>query len=211
MHYPGSYALKNKRERLSDLITRAGGLTEEAQSDAISFTRRGSVASHIASDTPTARTQDSLITKRATNGRIGLDLATVLRDPSTRDNLVLEDGDEIIILRYNPIVRVQGAVNAPANVTFVPGRDIYYYIAASGGASRDADEDRSYVTQSSGKLESIRNRGFLVPKSVPVPSPGATVTVPVRDPADKRDYAAIVATLSQIIASLVAIVAIARR
>ncbi len=208
---PGSYALTHKRERLSDLLKRAGGLTEEAQSDAISFTRRGSVASRVSSDIATTRTQDSLITQRATNGRVGLDLALVLKDTSSRDNLVLEDGDEIIILRYNPIVRVQGAVNAPANVTFAPGRDIYYYIGASGGPSRDADQDRAYVTQASGKLESIRSRGFLIPKDVPVPGAGAVVTVPVRDPADKRDYAAIVATVSQIVASLVAIIAIARR
>ena len=211
VRFPGAYALKNKRERLSDLITRAGGLTEEAQSDAISFTRRGSIASRISSEIATTRVQDSLITQRATNGRIGLDLAAVLRDPSTRENLVLEDGDEIVILRYNPIVRVQGAVNAPSNVAYVPGRDIHYYIAASGGSARDADEDRSYVTQSSGKLESIRGRGFLMPKSVPVPSAGAVVTVPVRDPADRKDFTAIVATVSQIVASLVAVIAISRR
>ena len=211
VRYPGSYALRNKRERLSNLIARAGGLTEEAQPDAISFTRRGSVASRISSDIATTKTQDSLITQRATNGRVGIDLAMVLKDSSSRDNLVLEDGDEIVILRYNPIVRVQGAVNAPANVTFVSGRDIYYYIAASGGPSRDADEDRAYVTQASGKLESIRGRGFLVSKSVPLPGAGAVVTVPVRDPADRRDIAAIVATVSQIVASLVAIIAIAKR
>jgi protein involved in polysaccharide export with SLBB domain len=149
--------------------------------------------------------QDSLTRARATNGRIGLDLVAALRDPDSRDNIVLEDGDEITILRYNPVVRVQGAVNAPANVTFVPGRDIYYYIRAAGGGSRVADEDRAYVTQPSGKLESVRSRSFL-PDVVPFPQAGAVVTVPDRDPADRKDYLAIAGAIASILSTTVAIV-----
>lgn len=212
--FPGAYALKSKREHLRDVIERAGGLTDEAQVDAIVFVRKGSATYTIANtkdgDVSSTLVQDSLTRMRATNGRIGLDLATALRDPDSRDNIVLEDGDEITILRYNPVVRVQGAVNAPANVTFVPGRDIFYYIRAAGGGSRVADESRAYVTQPSGKLESVRSRTFL-PDDVPKPQAGAVVTVPDRDPNDKRDYAAIANVVSQIVASLVAIIAITRR
>ena len=214
VRFPGSYALKTKREHLGDLIARAGGLTDEAQEDAILFVRKGpasyAVAKGKSGDVSSTLVQDSLTRSRATNGRIGLNLAEALRDPKSRDNIVLEDGDEITILRYNPVVRVQGAVNAPANVTFVPGRDIYYYIRAAGGGSRVADEGRAYVTQPSGKLESVRNRTFL-PDDIPVPQAGAVVTVPDRDPSDKRDFAAIASVVSQIVASLVAIIAITRR
>jgi protein involved in polysaccharide export with SLBB domain len=154
--------------------------------------------------------QDSLTRFRGTNGRIGIDLAEVMRHPDARDNIVLEDGDEITIPRYNPVVRVQGAVNAPANVTFVPGRSLYYYISAAGGGSRDADEGRAYVTQPSGKLESVRGRGIL-PDAVPVPQAGAVVTVPVKDPADKRDYIALAGVLAQVLASLVTAVVLLKR
>ena len=228
--FPGSYALKSKRELLGDLITRAGGLTEEGQRDAIVFYRRGStefkpvvngdgeVVSAPTRDSVTVRggrvtrlsVPDSLNRMRPTNGRIGIDLASVLRDPESRDNLVLEDGDEITIPRYNPVVRVQGAVNAPANVTYVPGRDLYYYIRAAGGGSRVADEDRAFVTQANGRLESVEQRA-LMPDNVPVPQAGAVVTVPERDPADRTDLVAIASFISQIVASLVAIVAITRR
>jgi polysaccharide export outer membrane protein len=223
--YPGTYALKSKRELLADLITRAGGLTDEGQQDAIVFYRRG--ASEFkpalngdgevvnAPERDTIRTRgerptklsimDSLNRTRPTNGRIGIDFASVLRDPSSRDNLVLEDGDEITIPRYNPVIRVQGAVNAPANVTFVPGRDLYYYIRAAGGGSRTADEGRAYVTQPNGKLESVRSRAF-VSDAVPVPQAGAVVTVPERDPADKKDYLAIAGAVASILSTTVAIV-----
>ena len=207
--FPGAYALKSKREQLSDLIGRAGGLTDEAQVDAILFVRKGpatyAVTNNTTGEITTSLVQDSLTRARATNGRIGLDLAAAMRDRDSRDNIVLEDGDEITILRYNPIVRVQGAVNAPANVTYIPGRDIYYYIRAAGGGSRDADEGRAYVTQPSGKLESVRRRTFFA-DVVPKPQAGAVVTVPVRDPADKKDYLAIAGAISSILASTVAIV-----
>jgi polysaccharide export outer membrane protein len=214
VRFPGSYALKSKREHLAELIARAGGLTDEAQIDAIVFVRKGPATYALTNtkdgDVSSTLVQDSLTRARATNGRIGLDLASALRDQGSRDNIVLEDGDEITILRYNPVVRVQGAVNAPANVTFVPGRDLYYYIRAAGGGSRLADQRRAYVTQPSGKLESVRTRPFF-PDAVPVPQAGAVVTVPDRDPADRFDYAAVAAVASQIIASLVAIIAIVRR
>lgn len=247
--FPGTYALKNKREHLRDLILRAGGLTEEAHTEGILFVRKGSSTYEVttaadlrrgtsangtaATSAPTAaaagpttvvsRTaaasddevatltlQDSLTRFRVTNGRIGIDLAEVMRHPDSRDNIVLEDGDEITIPRYNPVVRVQGAVNAPANVTFVPGRDLYYYVGAAGGGSRTADEGRAYVTQPSGKLESVRGRG-LFPAAVPVPQAGAVVTVPERDPTDKHDYVALASALVQILASLVTAVVLLKR
>jgi polysaccharide export outer membrane protein len=210
VRFPGTYALKTKRDRLSDVLARAGGLTDEAQRDAILFVRVGPTEARIKNGSGTGTAQDSLLARRATNGRIGLDLAAVLNDPATRDNIALEDGDQITVPRYNPVVRVQGAVNAPANVTFVPGRDLFYYVDAAGGGSRIADEKRSFVTQPSGKLESVRGR-FLLSDVVPQPQAGAVVTVPERDPLDKRDYAAIAAVATQLIASLVAVIAIIRR
>jgi len=213
VQFPGSYSLRNQREHLRDIILRAGGLTQEAQEDAILFVRKGPTtyavgenSSGVLSTTPV---QDSITRARATNGRIGIDLATALRRPDSRDNIVLEDGDEITILRYNPVVRVQGAVNAPANVTFVPGRDLFYYIRAAGGGARTADEGRAYVTQPSGKLESVRGRS-LFSDQVPRPQAGAVVTVPERDPADKKDYVAIASAVTSILATFVTIFVLLR-
>lgn len=207
--FPGSYALRSKGEHLRDVIMRAGGLTEEAQVNGIDFVRNGPglylLATGTADTIASVLVRDSLTRRRATNGRIGIDLAAVLKDERTRDNIILEDGDEITIPRYNPVIRVQGAVNAPANVTFVPGRDIYYYIQAAGGGSRVADMGRSYVTQPNGKLESVRSRAFNS-DVVPVPEAGAVVTVPDRDPNDRKDYLAIAGAVASILSTTVAII-----
>jgi polysaccharide biosynthesis/export protein len=220
--FPGTYALKNKRERLRDVILRAGGLTDEAQTHGIVFVRKlnrlnydgrdfigDTVATYDSTRTDTVR-KDSLALARIMNGRIGIDLAEVLRNPRSIDNLVLEDGDQIMIPRYNPVVRVQGAVNAPSNVTYVPGRDLNYYVRSAGGGSRSADRSRAYVTQPTGKLESIRVR-WLLPDGVPIPEPGAVVTVPDKDPAEKTDLAAVIGIVSQIVGTLATIIVLVRR
>ena len=214
VRYPGTYALTTKRERLHDLLVRAGGLTDEAQPDAIVFVRHGASSSVLnvesGNQVVSITAQDSLTGIRPTNGRIGIDLPEVMRHPNSRDNIILEDGDEIAIPRYNPVVRVQGAVNAAANVTYVPGRDLFYYIRAAGGGTRLADEGRAYVTQPSGKLESVRGRGIL-PDAVPIPQAGAVINVPAKDPSDRRDYAAIASLATQVLASLVTIIVVLRQ
>jgi protein involved in polysaccharide export with SLBB domain len=214
--FPGTYALKNKRERLRDVIMRAGGLTDEAQADGIVFVRNTDRLTHdgrLLIPDPLGRDTmvfDSLSLIQVMKGRIGLDLAEALKDPKSADNLVLEDGDQIVIPRFNAVVRVQGAVNAPSNVAYIPGRDVNYYVDAAGGPSRTGDKDHAYVTQPSGRLESVHERLFL-PDGVPVPRPGAVVTVPEKAISDKSDWVGLATVFAQVVASLATIVVITRR
>ena len=134
----------------------------------------------------------------------------MIRNPSYRDNLILVGGDSIFIPEYNPVVQVGGAVNSPVAVAYVPGRSVAYYVNSAGGYSRLADRGRTYVTQPSGKIESVQKR-FLLPDSNPRPMPGATVFVPERDPEDKRDYTGILGVAAQILASVVTIVVVSTR
>jgi protein involved in polysaccharide export with SLBB domain len=180
--YPGSYALTFKSERLSDLIKRAGGLTDEAYADGIVFVRR-----------------ENRI------GRVGLELTSALRRYESSDNLILRDGDSISVPVFNAVVTIRGAVNAPSSVAYVRGKGIDYYIGAAGGPTPKADEDHAYVTQPSGKLETVKKHTF-VPDHVPKPRPGSVVTVPENDGTPKRDYVALITGLAQIIGSTVAII-----
>jgi protein involved in polysaccharide export with SLBB domain len=187
VRYPGFYALNSKSERLSDLIARAGGLTEEAYADGIIFNRaQGAI------------------------GRVGLELSEALRRYDASDNLILRDGDNITIPAYNSVVTIKGAVNMPSTVAYVRGRSIEYYVGAAGGATATGDEGRAYVIQPSGKLESVRRR-LLVPSTTPEPRPGSVVTVPEKDPNDKKDYTAIAGSIASILSATVAIVIALRR
>jgi polysaccharide biosynthesis/export protein len=181
VRYPGVYALRTKGERLTDLITRAGGLTGEAYAAGIEFFRG-----------------------RQRLGRVGVDLPSALRDARHRDNMILVDGDSIVIPPFNAVVTITGSVNAPVSVTYTPGRDLNYYVRAAGGPSRLGDGGRAYVIQPSGKLESIQRRRFL-PDGVPEPRPGAKVVVPERAQ-NEPDTAARIALFAQVAGTLAALI-----
>ena len=184
VRFPGRYALTNKNERLTDVIRRAGGLTTEAYAEGVEF----------------HRTQANL-------GRIGIDLPRALREERHRDNLLLVNGDSVNIPLYNAVVYVAGAVNSPVAVSYVPGRDLSYYIDAAGGPTRTADLRRAYVTQPSGKVESAPGRLFFDFRS-PKPRPGSRVQVPERDPTERAQFIATTTAVVQILASLVTVIAV---
>jgi polysaccharide export outer membrane protein len=187
VRYPGRYTLNTKAERISDLLTRAGGLTNNGYADGIVFIRSFNDV-----------------------GRIGIDLPAVLRNPNYVDNITLVDGDSIFVPQYSAVVQVRGAVNSPVGVAYVKGADLDFYIRSAGGGTVKADVRRAFVTQPNGKVES-RNRHLGLYSSTPEPQPGSTVTVPDKDPNDKRDYVAMAGAVAQVLASLVAVIAIIRK
>jgi protein involved in polysaccharide export with SLBB domain len=188
VRYPGRYALVTRSERLVDLIQRAGGLTTDAYAGGIQFFR--------SSDR---------------GGRIGVDLPHALKDPKFRDNLLLAGGDSISIPEYIPVVYVAGSVNAPMSVTYVPGKNLEYYVAAAGGYHRDSDQHRTYVTQPNGKVESVRRHWSFFPDGKPSPQPGGVVFVPTKDPNDRKDWLGIVGSVAQILASLTTVIVVVLR
>ncbi len=188
VRYPGRYALVSRTDKVTDILARAGGLTKEAYPLGIEFYRTG--------------TRD---------GRVGIDLPRVLKDPKFRDNLILRGGDSLHIPEFNPVVRVSGAVNAPSAVAYVPGKSLDYYVGAAGGYSREGDKSRAYVTQPNGKTESVARR-FLLADTKPAPLPGASVFVPTKDPNRERvSTLSIIATTAQVLASLAAIIVVVKR
>ena len=181
VQFPGTYSLRTKTEKVSDIINRAGGLTREAYADGVTF----------------FRTKDNV-------GRIGIALPEVLRDPRSRDNIQLQNGDSIYIPRFNATVNVKGAVNSPVAVTYVPGASLDYYVRAAGGITRKGDLRYAYVTQPNGKVEATG--GKFIFRSNPKPRPGSTVFVPERDASERKvDYLATLATIAQLATSFVAI------
>ena len=178
VQFPGPYTLVTREERLLSLINQAGGLRSQAYPNGIRFFRTEGDA-----------------------GRIGINLPAVIRDPSHPDNIILAAGDSIHIPRYIPTVRVEGAVNSPASVTYVPGRGLGYYIDAAGGFSRQADKGSRFVQQPNGLIE---KRGH--------PEPGAVVVVPGKDPDDRGvDLVSVVSAITGILASVTTVIIVAIR
>jgi polysaccharide export outer membrane protein len=184
VRYPGSYALMHRSERLSEIIARAGGLTDRAYPGGVRFYRRLEQA-----------------------GRVNIDLEEVLRRPGrSRYDLILQPGDSIDVPEYLPTVRISGAVNSPGSVLWQKGKSLSYYIGAAGGFTHSADGKRASVRQPDGEVET-KGRGFLfVGGGEPDPGPGAEVYVPILPEQPYRDKTALYALLASVIASTATIV-----
>ncbi len=186
VNFPGSYALTRKDERLSDLVSRAGGLLPTAYAEGARFLRRLDAA-----------------------GRVNIDLPAALEESAGRQDVILQPGDSLDIPEYNPVVRVIGAVNSPGTVLWERGRGLGYYIANAGGYARDADKGLVSVRYANG---SARTRSkFIFFTASPEPGPGSTVFVPERPERAGANVAPIFAALAQVLAAAATIVVVATR
>jgi protein involved in polysaccharide export with SLBB domain len=206
VEHPGRYALTSKTERLSALLSRAGGLTAEAYAGGIEFYRRAATAKVTPAPVDPRIPIQPLPPGFA--ARVGVDLPTVLKDPGFRDNIILASGDSIYIPEFNPLVQVQGTVNAPGPVAYTPGKDLDWYVQAAGGYGETGDRTRAFVTQPDGKREAVHRR-FFFSDDIPTPRAGAVITVPERKaPAAPGNTAAVLGVLASVLASLTTVIVV---
>lgn len=175
VRFPGRYRLRSRYETLSDLVARAGGITE------FGFVEGGQF-------------------ERENLGPVQVDFREILSRPDNRSNLTLQPGDRVFIPQRPTIVRVEGQVNLPAAVQHVRGADLDYYIRSAGGLRWDADRKRIYVIQPGGTA--MTRRRFLVFSWLPDRvEPGATIVVPERPPAQENTFLRDATTLVSLVAS----------
>lgn len=179
VRFPGRYTLTRREERLRDVLSRAGGLTETAYVHGAQFFRAEGRA-----------------------GRVGIDLAHVLRDGRYRDNLILFPGDSLFVPQYQPVVRVEGAVNSPVAVAYTANRSAGYYVDRAGGYARQADKGRTYIVQMNG---AVMKRNSTV-------EPGARVVVPeVPAGEEKTNWGQIMSSMATILTSALTIILVVKR
>jgi polysaccharide biosynthesis/export protein len=212
--HPGRYALRSKTERVSELIARAGGLTEQAYAGGVQFYRSYTPGRNPANASPDKAgaprsPRDSL--PRGFTERVGIDLPRALKDSKFRDNIILAGGDSIHIPEYNPIVMVQGTVNAPGAVPYTPGKSLDWYVDAAGGYTQLSDSRHAYVTQPNGKREAVKRR-IVLADGVPRPKSGAVVFVPAKVVQDQpSNVTGVIATFAQVLTALVTVIIVARQ
>ncbi|HYJ33447.1 MAG TPA: SLBB domain-containing protein [Candidatus Binatia bacterium] len=168
--YPGTYSLQRPDERLSSLITRAGGFKPSAYPRAATFTRRQGNA-----------------------GRLSVDVERAAKGKRPSD-VMLEEGDQIFIPKQPRTVKVAGEVGFPASVLYEGGKSLGYYIEQAGGYTDNSDKGRVKVIQPNGKVKSVRSTWWD-----PKPDPGALVIVPKKGPAEKKETLKDIATIVGIV------------
>ncbi|WP_158141235.1 SLBB domain-containing protein [Vibrio furnissii] len=178
VRFPGTYTVR-RGETMSQLLQRAGGLTEFANPKGAIFTREAlrqqeqkllnQYAEEMRKETvkKTFRADNnssSVITdpektlqfveeasKSKALGRMVVQLNRVmLEDPAA--DFALEDGDFLYVPTFRNTVSIMGEVQVPVTYLLDNSLDVEDYISKAGGAKKQADEDRIFVIRADGSV-----------------------------------------------------------
>ena len=116
---------------------------------------------------------------------VAINLASILKEPGSSNDLVLKEGDVLEIPELLETVSIRGGVLYPVSVKFESSLQFKDYINRSGGYVSKADRSRAIVIQANGKVE-VQKR-FLFFKRYPKILPGAQIIVPV-DPVVRAPF-----------------------
>lgn len=109
---------------------------------------------------------------------IGIDLQSIIDSPGSVSDLLLEEGDVLIIPKRSETVRLRGKLLYPTTSRFVEGKSLKYYVNSAGGFDYRAKKKGTYVVYANGEV--ARTKSFLFMKFYPKPEPGAEIIVPTK-------------------------------
>ena len=107
---------------------------------------------------------------------IGIDLEKILKDFGSRSDLLLEDGDIIVVPKRLETIRLRGELLYPTTVRHIPARGLKFYINSAGGFDIKAKRSGTYVVYANGDV--ARTKKFLFFNLYPKAEPGCEVIVP---------------------------------
>jgi protein involved in polysaccharide export with SLBB domain len=198
--HPGFYTISNKDERISDLIQRAGGLTISAYVDGASLKRPG--AEKVNPNDRNAINKQEEESKKLLNLKrqqedgvkdtlsiavaerliqsdlVGIDLEDILKNPKSKYDLLLEEGDVVRIPRQLQIVKINGEVLNPNSIIYRSGKGLKQYINGAGGFSSSARKNGVWVQYANGSVATVGR--FIFFNNYPEIKPGSEIMVPKR-------------------------------
>ena len=201
--FPGQYVIVNEKERLSDVIERAGGITAMANPKGVMIVRqrKSDDDKKILSESldKFENERDTIKVEVKDYYNIAVDLNEVLAHKGTDADLVLQEDDRIVVPELVNTVQITGEVMSPNSVVFKPGRTVAYYINDAGGYTENARRSKVYVIYQNGKAAVNRLNNAKV-------EPGCTIVVPTKPEKRPLTTSDVLATAS-VASSLTSVVA----
>ena len=237
VQFPGTYALRNG-ETIGTLIKRAGGFSSEAFPEAARFLsastkkqqRRSAAqiiqrfereqASRNATGVVGANTsqndQDfasSLL--ESFQGRLVVDIDRIMAGDPNAD-VLLQDGDELLIPKLVESVTVAGEVYEPGSFRYQPEISLEDYLVLAAGVTERARKKNIYVIEPNGAVVQVKpskRQLFRFNQSVAGLAPGSVIVVPTNYDYDKpiNRYRAITSVVFESVASIAAFFSIANK
>ena len=200
--FSGTYTLSHRNARISDLFNKAGGGTPLAYVKGARLIRKANEAEKMrmkavlqmqreeqqknllqiaaSSNNATAVTETA---RDATNEElkkfnvpdeypIGIDLAEAMKKPGGDDDILLRDGDRLIVPQYNGTVKINGAVMYANTVAYEKGKSLSKYVDEAGGFASDANKKNTYIIYMNGKVAKAGHGAHV--------EPGCEIVVPAK-------------------------------
>lgn len=170
--FAGTYTLSSKNERLSDIIKKAGGVTDLAYVPGARLERRITPDERLRMQTVIKMAQmqsgkkDSLDMKKLDLGDtyyVGIELDKALKEPGGDADLVLREFDRIIVPEYNGTVKISGDVMYPNTVAYEKGRKASWYINQAGGWGNRAKKSHTYIVYMNGTVAKVGHNAKVRP------------------------------------------------
>jgi protein involved in polysaccharide export with SLBB domain len=227
--FAGTYTLSSKNMRLSDLVRAAGGVndrayvkgarlerryTQEERLNAIEALKKAREQAELNLQQQIAKSGNSSLANLSQQQQlqkyevgdtypVGIDLEKAMQTPGGDDDIVLREGDRIVVPQYTGTVKISGEVMHPNSVVYERGKSASFYIDQAGGFGPNAKKRQAYIIYMSGKVAKVSHGAK--------PQPGCEIVVPSK-PISKTSlqetlsiatsvgsFAAIIATLASIL------------
>lgn len=194
--FSGTYTLQRKNTRLSDVIKAAGGVNDRGYAAGATLVRKineserkrleaarkmaleqyEQVAAEEAAKT--GKSVDITNSERIKKFQIddtysvGIELDKAIANPGSDADIVLREGDRIVVPQYTGTVKINGEVMYPNTVGFVKGKKASYYIDQAGGFSNKAKRGQTYIIYMNGMVAKVSHNAK--------PMPGCEIVVPAK-------------------------------
>ena len=202
VNFPGTYAMSKRESRLSDLVKAAGGVNALAYVKGARLERKITPEERIRMQQVVdvvehqTMSDDSLDLKKVNFGDIyyvGIQLDKALEAPGSDYDLVMREGDRIIVPEYNNTVTISGNVLYPNTVAYKKGKKASYYINQAGGYGNRARKRSAFIVHMNGTVNQVGEGDK--------PTPGCQIIVPTKpkqDPAKVTQWLGIGSTTAAI-------------
>ena len=200
---PGDYALRTNKYSFYDLIKDFDGFLNDAELRGVKL-RRAVKTSEIM-DVIEEAEEDSLKVDIDEFVEIGINVNEILKSRGElgQYNIVLKDGDEIIVPKFDNSVEVNGAVQQATAISYTRGLTAKSAINNAGGFSPNAKKSAVYVVYQNGAIASTKS--FLFIKNYPKLLPGSRVFVPQKPEASGKTSVAEIVGYTTSLVSIIAL------
>lgn len=202
--FEGSYTLDKKNLRLSDAIKMAGGVTDQAYI-------RGARIERPLNEDEKFRLEHLLKMAQVQGGSgldaskmgqdtvyyVGIELDKALANPGSDYDVVLREGDRLVVPEYSGTVKINGNVMHPNTVAYMQGKPYKWYINKAGGYGIGAKKSKAYILYQNG-LVSKASKGKI--------EPGCEIIVPNKTRSVNENIA-MIASLGTSLATMVTMIA----